>query len=261
MTSLSAPADPSKDFTYLMEQVKRARESLGQALGLVQDIKDTELNIEDLTRMLAESVRALFDGEQEKLADSQYIGKAMDNLRSILSLMQDSKISNDNLNEAVATVAQILAILFPVYKALPEKQPCQTTRDSVVPDISSFKTGDFKSNDERRKAPRISLEVDIGGYSDSNFFTGFSMDISEGGLFVATYDIPPLGTKVNLNFKIPGGPVLCIDGIVKWIREYNDRNHEMIPGAGISFTKLSKKDAHIINDYMTHNNPLFYDEE
>ena len=50
------------------------------------------------------------------------------------------------------------------------------------------------TSQERRSAPRAPLEVHIDLHTDSQFFAGFSQDLSDGGLFVATYSPAPVVT-------------------------------------------------------------------
>ena len=258
-----------EELQHLIQQVAVAREALGEALGMVQDVQNSALDLGEMTASLAGSVRALFAAQNANLKDSFYIGQAMDHLRDILQKMQDVLSQEPQIEEAASTVAKILAILFPVFKALPEPVDLNKKIDNEAanaqtgpnPALNSFhhpRPSDEIS--ERRSSRRVSIEADIGFASESNFFTGFSMDISSGGLFVATYDMPELGTPVALNFKLPNGPVLSVEGVVRWIREHNELTPDVAPGIGIKFENLSDADAATINRYMTDTPPLFYDE-
>ena len=110
----------------------------------------------------------------------------------------------------------------------------------------------------RREAPRVALctEVDLG--SDSNFYGGFSTDLSEGGLFIASVLTPPPGTLVGLTFTLPGGAPIKAQGVVRWTREVNDALPEMMPGAGVQFLKLEPEVAASISDFVRQRDPLFY---
>lgn len=248
----------SKASTHIIEQVYRARESLGIALGQTQDIGNIDLDVDSISRSLARSVKSLYQAEAEGLLDSRLVGEAMDHLRDILQSMQDVTVSDSGLDAAIATVAKVLAILYPVYKALPEAGVCQIVRESVLPSPSRLESGQYDF-DERREYPRMAIEAHIGFQSETNFYTGFSMDISSGGLFVATYNVPSLGTKVNLNFKLPSGPLMSLDGEVRWIREYNEITPDITPGIGVKFEALSPEETDQINAYINTTTPLFYE--
>jgi uncharacterized protein (TIGR02266 family) len=115
--------------------------------------------------------------------------------------------------------------------------------------------------DERRKSPRVALETRVDMASDSNFYTGFSEDISQGGLFVATYSLQPIGTSIALAFDLPGGRNVNASGSVRWIRDILDLDDPSCPGMGIGFEELSPDDKQVIEQFMRNRPPIFYTEE
>ena len=114
-----------------------------------------------------------------------------------------------------------------------------------------------ESYSERRSFPRMPLEVDIGFFSESNFYAGLTQDISEGGLFVATQKILPIGTDVTVSFTLPGVQEIKADGVAMWIRQPIDGE----AGMGISFTKLSGDDQATIQRFVAKRPPLYHDED
>ncbi|NOK14052.1 TIGR02266 family protein, partial [Corallococcus exercitus] len=109
-----------------------------------------------------------------------------------------------------------------------------------------------------RKAGRVRMHTTIDTRSDSNFFTGFSMDISEGGIFIATVEAVPRGTPVELDFTLPGGRPLTVNGVVRWARDGNDRTPDLMPGVGVQFTTLPPEVAHAISSFVATRDPMFY---
>ncbi|RKH60035.1 TIGR02266 family protein [Corallococcus interemptor] len=109
-----------------------------------------------------------------------------------------------------------------------------------------------------RKAGRVRMHTAIDTRSDSNFFTGFSMDISEGGIFIATVEAVPRGTPVELDFTLPGGRPLTVNGVVRWARDGNDRTPDLMPGVGVQFTTLPPEVAHAISSFVATRDPMFY---
>ena len=59
----------------------------------------------------------------------------------------------------------------------------------------------------------------ITGFSESNFFSGFTQDISRGGVFVATGCPPEIGSEVDVAIQVDDGqePVILKAEVV-WIR-------------------------------------------
>ncbi|HYI02658.1 TIGR02266 family protein [Hyalangium sp.] len=105
---------------------------------------------------------------------------------------------------------------------------------------------------------RVRLQTNIHLGSDSNFFTGFSTDISEGGVFVATVETVAQGTKVDVDFTLPGGRPLKASGVVRWLREPNNHMPDLMPGVGVQFQELPSEVASLISDFVRKREPLFY---
>lgn len=111
---------------------------------------------------------------------------------------------------------------------------------------------------ERRAAPRVDLNVGIGFRSDSNFYTGFTSDLSEGGLFVATHMLQPIGSELTLTFALPTGSEISVRGTVRWLRDTHDYSAATPPGMGIQFHALRVEDLERIREFVALREPLFY---
>jgi uncharacterized protein (TIGR02266 family) len=110
----------------------------------------------------------------------------------------------------------------------------------------------------KRVAARVAMQTQVDLSSDSNFFTGFSTNISEGGLFVATVNVLPPGTPVDVTFSLPAGTRLTVKGEVRWTREVNDRTPEVFPGVGVRFTELDAAVVSQIKTFVEQREPLFF---
>ncbi|WP_324948502.1 TIGR02266 family protein [Archangium sp.] len=108
------------------------------------------------------------------------------------------------------------------------------------------------------RASRVRVQASIDMRSDSNFFTGFTTNISEGGIFVATVQTVPRGTTVDLDFTLPGGRPMKVSGVVRWTREVNDKTPELMPGLGVQFTHLPPEVASAISDFVATREPMFF---
>ncbi len=114
--------------------------------------------------------------------------------------------------------------------------------------------------DERRQHPRATLKTEVHLGSESNFYTGFMNDISEGGLFVATHQVMARGTKLMLEFSLPDDESpIRVTGEVRWTREYNPSS-DGAPGLGFQFLDLSASDRARIESFVKLRETLFYDE-
>ena len=114
--------------------------------------------------------------------------------------------------------------------------------------------------DERRRQNRFGLKVFVGLESEHNFFTGFSRNISSGGLFIATHDVLDIGQEVELLFQLPSGTTLHTNGQVTWIRPFDPDKPDKFPGMGVKFVDLSPEESAYIRDFLDEREPILYDD-
>ena len=58
---------------------------------------------------------------------------------------------------------------------------------------------------ERRSSPRVDLIVRVHYATVDEIFSDFTRDINEGGLFVETENPLSVGSRIALQFRLPGG--------------------------------------------------------
>lgn len=112
----------------------------------------------------------------------------------------------------------------------------------------------------KRQSPRVRMQARVDLESDDNFFNGFSANISDGGVFIATVNMLPLGTSVEVGFTLPTGERIECKGVVRWVREVDDRNPQNSPGMGVQFVELEPRAAQAIERFIEQREPMFYVE-
>lgn len=110
--------------------------------------------------------------------------------------------------------------------------------------------------EDRRTAPRAALRIDVSLYSESQFFSGLTEDLSEGGLFVATYAPLPIGTEIDLVFTLPTDHEVRTPGVVRWVRSVDC---ETAPGFGVQFGALDARDVAAIHAFLRHRPSLVWE--
>ena len=111
---------------------------------------------------------------------------------------------------------------------------------------------------ERRGRPRIDLHVGIGFHNGSRFYTGFTADISEGGLFVASHMLQPVGSELTLTFALPSGPEISVRAAVRWAHDTDEYDPANPPGMGVQFLNLGSADAERIAELVALRPPVFF---
>lgn len=112
----------------------------------------------------------------------------------------------------------------------------------------------------QRVQQRVKMQAAVDFGSDNNFFSGFSGNISDGGLFVATVKHLAIGTQIDLNFSLPSGERIQAQGVVRWVREVNDKDPDSMPGLGVQFTRLDETAQAAIERFVASREPMFYVE-
>ncbi len=108
----------------------------------------------------------------------------------------------------------------------------------------------------------VELEVELHAGSDHNFYTGFTHNISEGGLFIATSHLHPLGTRVEFTFTLDDRPdPIEVRGVVRWLRE-PEAVSPMPLGMGIEFEELAPAVLSRIQSFVERRREtIFYDDD
>jgi uncharacterized protein (TIGR02266 family) len=96
---------------------------------------------------------------------------------------------------------------------------------------------------DRRTARRIPIEIDVMVHSADHLFPATTADISSGGMFVTTFRDLAVGTHVVVDFKLPSGVELEIEGSVRWRRDE--------PGGGVVGVAVAFDGA--LLDAVTHH--------
>jgi uncharacterized protein (TIGR02266 family) len=107
----------------------------------------------------------------------------------------------------------------------------------------------------QRAKRRAVVDLEVGFESESNFYVGFTEDLSATGVFVATYSPKPIGARVALAITLPDGETLEVPAIVKWTREASE---ETWPGMGMEFERVSPEDETRIAKFLSLREPIFY---
>jgi uncharacterized protein (TIGR02266 family) len=107
----------------------------------------------------------------------------------------------------------------------------------------------------RRFPPNGSIEVEVSLTSEAFVYTGLTGDIATGGVFVPTYELRPVGSEVDVRFKLPSG-TLSLRARVRWVREAKEG---IASGLGIGFESLEDKDRARFEEICRARPALYYD--
>lgn len=134
-----------------------------------------------------------------------------------------------------------------------EPPPRPTSKAPSTPPTSAER----ESWSDTRNKKRQTVEIEVGIASHSNFYLGFTENLSAAGVFVATYVAKPIGSPVEVALAFPNGDELRVPGVVRWLREATTDGW---PGMGVQFESLSAHDEAKIRKFLSLRDPMFYDD-
>ena len=261
----------------LLQVVEAARAHLSSPLKVLQHLESRRPELVEAVQFVADAATALFHAHAQ-LREPQALERvtieirsAMEAMGQALALVEATAHGDAVLSGVSQDLARSLALLYPLARAGTRRRRAVMLADQHQPDeplayVPRAPEPGASSNAppaytqhrgaNRRSTPRALLQVDIGLLSHSHFYTGLSMDVSRGGVFVATFDPLPAGTQVTLFFMLPSGVHVEAPGTVRWTRQ--GTAHEP-PGMGVAFEALAPPAHTAIAVFCEQRAPLYHD--
>jgi uncharacterized protein (TIGR02266 family) len=240
-------------------QAADSRKLLSAALEALQKDPKIPQDVLSVTENVAQAVGALFEAER---ASSEVDGKAsiraaMGSLSQTMALLQDVRDKHEGIKVATTSLAEAMSKLFPLAQM-------PTTRPSAAGDMAAVSIPKAAAIPSQRppvsSGPRVAMEANVGATTESNFYVGFSGEISEGGVFIATYNVAPIGTLIEVLVTLPGGFEAKLPGKVRFVRDPMDFSMDSEPGVGVAFEALPEKERELILRFIRKRPPMFYDD-
>ena len=256
---------------------RQGREALATALLSLQTAGVADPRLDHAVEQTAAASSALYSAEASsptEEASASYIHQAADCLQRARSVVGELRALYPALEVPAASIARTLALLYPVLKhTLRQRRARVAISDSDARELrtmAGFPRAPAPTGRHRKPTPpfqgrerrttgdrRVFIEVEIGLTSESHIYTGLSLDVSTGGVFVATYQPAPPDTAVSLSFVLPDGYVVTADGVVRWTRAASG---DAPPGMGVAFVNVSAEALARIASFCESRPPLYLDE-
>jgi uncharacterized protein (TIGR02266 family) len=240
------------------------------------DAEDTERQL----RRTGELIQSAIDVLREEITDGGAMARAVERLARVSRALVLGTMTPENTGTSVSSVHGALSHVLAIGRAIreglaPRGQQCLETlaraqtilypiaRAHGIAASTPPKEAAAEENpagSERRISPRVDLDAEVSFEGENNFYQGFSEDVSDGGLFVATYQLSPVGTQFDLEFTLPTGHIVRTRAEVRWLRDPRNESDDAPPGMGLRFLQLLPEDARAINEFVQARSPIFYDD-
>jgi uncharacterized protein (TIGR02266 family) len=112
-----------------------------------------------------------------------------------------------------------------------------------------------KDNTQNQRIPRklICIPIFFSEEGKNLFKVDYSTDLSEGGVLIQTPEPLPVGTRVDIKFRLPGGIKLIeTKGEVVWSHKKisDETSLDLVPGMGVKFLNLDEKSKKYIETFI-----------
>ena len=238
--------------------LRAAREARREVAALMHEVADPH---PELGKTLSGVVATLFSAE---VGDAPKIHLSLLRASDVLGGILDEEPFKDE-ERVSKVISRALALMHPAKKALGRQLGLEQPReDSTAPFLLTTERskgatpgGGDLAEEERRRALRAELDVEVGLEGDNRFYTGKTGDISAGGLFVGTDTPLMVGTELILSFVLPDGYRVATEATVAWVRAPRYRPGEMPSGMGVRFENLDSKDERALTHFLEQR-PAFH---
>jgi uncharacterized protein (TIGR02266 family) len=228
--------------------VKHGMSSLSQTMALLQDVKVHHEGIAATTQSIARVMSKLYPLMQRP-SQPQTSGASEQRVPPAARVEQPAAAPVAHAGAAKARDGSTQG----QERAAPAVQPAAAPAAAPTRGAAAAKPAA-----RAFAGPRQKIEANVGATTESNFFVGFSGEIAEGGVFVATYATFPVGTAMETLVTLPGNYQFTAHGVVRFVRDPMDMDSE--PGIGIGFEALPTDQRELILRFVRKRSPMFYDD-
>lgn len=132
----------------------------------------------------------------------------------------------------------------------------EDTEDDTLPPMPPPSASPAAVSPTRRSTRRVPCNTAMSVRNGAKVYRSRTLDISHGGIFLATEEPLDIGERIDMAFKIPGGDnTIRAVGKVCWIGK---GGAEQVEGVGVKFSRIDPKDLEEIVNYVNRVARVLY---
>src|SRR5262249_49983684 len=107
----------------------------------------------------------------------------------------------------------------------------------------------------KEKRSPVTLKIKFKSATLDQFIERYSVDVSQGGIFIRTKDPLAVGTQLRFEFQLQdASPLIAGEGTVVWTREFDPSRVGVAPGMGVRFDKLGPESLAVLDRILAQKN-------
>jgi hypothetical protein len=250
-------------------------EPVAKAMGVLHQIESSQgATVAQQAPLALDFVRAALGGLQAKVASHPAVEQAIEAVAGSLNLVHSlsqvqaapavtQQAAQPQVQVAVTQQASPTRATAAQAVRAPEAAPVQPAQAPQATQATKLAPG--PATPIQRNPGDLQIDAALGAHSTTNFYKGLSGNdvVDSGGIFVATYQIPEIGSSLVLRVSLPGGYEFEARGVVAWTREAPlsmSAGQEAPPGFGARFTEVTPEGRQLVYRYVRNREPLFHDD-
>src|SRR5262249_11075203 len=104
----------------------------------------------------------------------------------------------------------------------------------------------------KEKRTPVTLKIKFKSATLDQFIERYSVDVSQGGIFIRTKDPLAVGTNLRFEFQLQdSSPLISGDGTVVWTREFDPSRVGVAPGMGVRFDRLAVESQAVLEQILS----------
>lgn len=105
--------------------------------------------------------------------------------------------------------------------------------------------------ERRQDDSRAPVEIKVDLSTLGAYYLTKIINLSIGGAFICHEDLKPIGTTVNISFKLPNHEKqIETEAVVAWSYKQGTKTKPSGTGMGVKFTKIKPEDQKKIQEYV-----------
>jgi uncharacterized protein (TIGR02266 family) len=221
--------------------------------GQIRELASQEAALQLRKRELQDQAKAIGQQRSEAIRRQKEIDQSRQALQNQLAQVAQ------NREQAVADLAEEERLRQQLAAQDAAWRAAQEAAQMAAQQAAQQETTRRSDPADKRSTARIAVAVDVSYQTEHNFFMGLTENLSEGGLFIATYDSLPLGTELDLTLNLPENEPILAHCEVRWVREHTPFTQDVAPGLGVQFLNLTESHKVAIRSFLAQRDPILYE--
>ncbi len=178
-----------------------------------------------------QDLKVIIRGHLQKVASSLFIEKSF-------AIIDESADSKESFMAAAVWISRRISLFI-------DKDLAQTVYESLMTAIERINV----PQGIKRRYRRVPFFKKVRVRHDGQYHELESENLSEGGMYIKTYDPFPAGSEIEISLPLEVGPV-HLKGVVLYERDHIGDTSKLPPGIAVEFRGIEAEEVEMLQRYI-----------